>query len=85
MTTPSSTSHPLVWFITGTSQGFGNELVRVALERGDSVIATSRQPEKVTAAFPSHAERLLAIPLDLRSEDFDQRRRGESDSTFWPY
>ncbi|MEI9898318.1 MAG: hypothetical protein WDN28_31790 [Chthoniobacter sp.] len=36
----------LVWFITGTSQGFGRELVRAALERGDSVVATSRDPER---------------------------------------
>ena len=66
MTTPTSSS--LVWFITGTSQGFGNELVRAALRRGDSVVATSRQPEKVAASFNGDSGRLLAIPLDLRSE-----------------
>jgi NAD(P)-dependent dehydrogenase (short-subunit alcohol dehydrogenase family) len=68
MITSISKTGPLVWFITVTSQGFGNELVRAALERGDSVVATSRQPEKVAGAFPEEAERLLAIPLDLRSE-----------------
>jgi NADP-dependent 3-hydroxy acid dehydrogenase YdfG len=57
-----------VWFITGTSQGFGNELVRAVLQRGDSVVATSRQPEKVAAAFKKGSERLLAIPLDLRGQ-----------------
>jgi len=56
---------PLVWFITGTSQGFGHELVRAALERGDSVLATSRNPDKVTAAFPDASGRLLAVPMDL--------------------
>ena len=55
----------LVWFITGTSQGFGRELVRAALDRGDSVVATSRQPETVAAAFPNAADRLLALSLDL--------------------
>jgi NAD(P)-dependent dehydrogenase (short-subunit alcohol dehydrogenase family) len=68
MTTPAPDSKRLVWFITGTSQGFGNELVRAALQRGDSVVATSRRPEKVAGAFPEQAERLLAIPLDLRDE-----------------
>jgi NAD(P)-dependent dehydrogenase (short-subunit alcohol dehydrogenase family) len=69
MTAPSSSSSKnLVWFITGTSQGFGNELVRAALRRGDFVVATSRHPEKVAAAFKGESERLLAIPLDLRSE-----------------
>jgi len=68
MTTPSNTG-PLIWFITGTSQGFGNELVRAALQRGDSVVATSRHPEKVAAAFKGGSGDLLAIPLDLRSQD----------------
>ncbi len=54
-----------VWFITGTSQGFGRELVRLALARGDSVVATSRDPAKVAAAFPDAGERLLPVALDL--------------------
>lgn len=56
---------PLVWFITGTSQGFGLELVRAALERGDKIVATSRDPEKVEAAFPNCSDRLLALRVDL--------------------
>jgi NAD(P)-dependent dehydrogenase (short-subunit alcohol dehydrogenase family) len=60
-----NTDKSLVWFITGTSQGFGRELVRAALQRGDSVIATSRDPGKVTAAFPQAGDRLLAVALDL--------------------
>jgi len=64
MTLPSP---PLVWFITGTSQGFGRELVRAALGRGDRVVATSRTPEAVAKAFPEASSdgRLLAIGLDL--------------------
>lgn len=61
-------NQPLVWFITGTSQGFGRELVRAALQRGDSVVATSRNPQTVTSAFPDAANRLLAVSLDLRDE-----------------
>jgi NAD(P)-dependent dehydrogenase (short-subunit alcohol dehydrogenase family) len=63
-----SFAKPLVWFITGTSQGFGRELVRAALQRGDSVVATSRNPQTVTAAFPDAGKRLLAVSLDLRDE-----------------
>ena len=62
----SSKTGNLVWLITGTSQGFGRELVRAALQRGDSVVATSRQPAKVAAAFPTEADRLLAESMDLR-------------------
>ena len=65
MTTSQSNTHR-VWFITGTSQGFGRELVRAALQRRDSVIATSRQPQAVAAAFSKASDRLLALPMDLR-------------------
>ena len=59
----------LVWFITGSSNGFGRELVREALRRGDSVIATSRNPQKVAEAFSEHKDRLLAVAMDLDSSD----------------
>jgi NAD(P)-dependent dehydrogenase (short-subunit alcohol dehydrogenase family) len=64
----TSSNHSRVWFITGTSQGFGHELVRAVLQRGDSVVATSRHPESVTSAFPDASDRLLAVSLDLRDE-----------------
>jgi NAD(P)-dependent dehydrogenase (short-subunit alcohol dehydrogenase family) len=54
-----------VWMITGTSQGFGSELVRAALKRGDSVIATSRNAGKVAAAFPDAGDRLYTAAMDL--------------------
>ncbi|KDQ56791.1 hypothetical protein JAAARDRAFT_59038 [Jaapia argillacea MUCL 33604] len=38
----SRSSSVLVWFITGTSSGFGNRLVHTVLGRGDKVIATTR-------------------------------------------
>lgn len=62
-----SSQQERVWFITGTSHGFGRELVRAALELGDRVVATSRDPSKVYAAF-GKTDRLLAMPLDLRDE-----------------
>ena len=55
-----------VWFITGTSQGFGREFVRAALQRGDSAVATSRNPETVAAALSKQSDRLLTLPMDLR-------------------
>ena len=53
------------WLITGTSQGFGRDLVQAALNRGDNVVATSRSPEKVRNAFPNARDRLYATPMDL--------------------
>lgn len=58
-----------VWFITGTSQGFGKELVRLLLERGDYVIATSRTPEKLLVDFPDAKDHLLVLQLDIRDSD----------------
>lgn len=55
-----------VWMITGTSQGFGHELVRAALKAGDSVVATSRDPFKVAADFSDSTEELLTVRMDLR-------------------
>ncbi|MBJ7287297.1 MAG: short-chain dehydrogenase/reductase, partial [Williamsia sp.] len=36
-----------VWFITGTSRGFGREWAIAALERGDKVAATARDTSKL--------------------------------------
>lgn len=54
-----------VWFITGASRGFGIEIVREALSRGDQVIATARRPESITQQFPKAGDALLALPLDV--------------------
>jgi NAD(P)-dependent dehydrogenase (short-subunit alcohol dehydrogenase family) len=53
------------WFITGTSQGFGRDLVRAVLDRGDNVVATSRSPEKVRETFAGAGERLHATAMDF--------------------
>ncbi|WP_206535936.1 SDR family NAD(P)-dependent oxidoreductase [Parachlamydia acanthamoebae] len=55
--------------MTGTSQGFGWEIVKAALERGDFVVATSRSPQKVAADFVEFSDHLLAITLDLHDPD----------------
>ncbi len=41
---------PRVFLITGTSTGFGNELVKVVLEKGDIAVATARNSSKLS--FP---------------------------------
>lgn len=38
---------PRLWLITGASSGFGLELAKTAAKHGDTVIATSRSPQKV--------------------------------------
>jgi NAD(P)-dependent dehydrogenase (short-subunit alcohol dehydrogenase family) len=54
-----------VWFITGAARGFGLEITREALGRGDSVVATARNPQAVLDAIPDADGRLLTVALDI--------------------
>ncbi|MCJ2012199.1 oxidoreductase [Methylobacterium sp. J-076] len=54
-----------VWLITGCSTGFGRELARAVLARGWRAIVTARDPGKVADIVEGHAERALAIGLDV--------------------
>jgi NAD(P)-dependent dehydrogenase (short-subunit alcohol dehydrogenase family) len=58
-----------VWFITGSSRGFGAELVRAVLARGDRVVATARHPEQLRALVEGHAERARVFGLDVTDAD----------------
>src|SRR5262249_56140895 len=61
-------SDRLVWFVTGASRGFGLEIARQALERGDAVVATARNPKEVERNLAGAATSLLALPLDVTDE-----------------
>jgi NAD(P)-dependent dehydrogenase (short-subunit alcohol dehydrogenase family) len=58
-----------VWFITGSSRGFGAELVRAVLARGDRVVATARHTEQLHALVDGHAERARVFGLDVTDAD----------------
>jgi NAD(P)-dependent dehydrogenase (short-subunit alcohol dehydrogenase family) len=58
----------LTWFITGSSRGFGLELAAQALQRGDAVVATARDPRRAEDALGGPRERLLALELDVTDE-----------------
>jgi NAD(P)-dependent dehydrogenase (short-subunit alcohol dehydrogenase family) len=57
----------LVWFITGASRGFGLEIARAALERGDAVVAAARSPAAVERALGTY-QNLFAVELDVTHE-----------------
>lgn len=63
----ATASNGLIWFITGASRGFGVEIARAALARGDSVVAAARDPHAVTQALGT-PERLLTVALDVLDE-----------------
>ncbi|MCU1634107.1 MAG: short-chain dehydrogenase/reductase [Micrococcaceae bacterium] len=54
-----------IWFITGTSRGFGREWAEAALERGDSVAATARCTDSLTALVDTYGDRVLPLALDV--------------------
>lgn len=60
-----------IWFITGTSRGFGREWALAALERGDSVAATARDIRSLDDLVERFGERLLPIGLDVTDREAD--------------
>jgi NAD(P)-dependent dehydrogenase (short-subunit alcohol dehydrogenase family) len=56
---------PKTWFITGASSGFGTAFARYALDRGDNVVATARNPAKLEALVARAPDRVLAQKLDV--------------------
>jgi len=53
-----------VWLVTGAGRGMGVDIARAALAAGHAVVATGRNPAKVTSAIGADDD-LLAIRLDV--------------------
>ena len=53
------------WFITGASRGFGREWTVAALERGDRVAATARDPAVLDDLVRVHGDAVLPMALDV--------------------
>ena len=54
-----------IWFVTGSSRGFGRALVRAALEAGDLVAATARQPGQLADLSAEYGDSIHPIALDV--------------------
>jgi NAD(P)-dependent dehydrogenase (short-subunit alcohol dehydrogenase family) len=54
-----------VWFITGTSRGFGRIWAEAALERGDKVAATARDKASLAALTEKYGDNVLVAALDV--------------------
>jgi NAD(P)-dependent dehydrogenase (short-subunit alcohol dehydrogenase family) len=61
-----------IWFITGTSRGFGREWAIAALDRGDKVAATARDTATLADLVDKFGDAILPITLDVtdRAADF---------------
>ncbi|MBW4581203.1 MAG: SDR family NAD(P)-dependent oxidoreductase [Tildeniella nuda ZEHNDER 1965/U140] len=60
-----SDNNARVWFITGSSTGFGRSLVEAVLKHGDRVVATARKPEQLDDLIRQHPEAVKAVSLDV--------------------
>jgi NAD(P)-dependent dehydrogenase (short-subunit alcohol dehydrogenase family) len=57
-----------IWFITGTSKGFGRIWTEAALERGDKVVATARNLDSLKALNDKYGDNVLTLALDVNDK-----------------
>ena len=67
-----------IWFITGSSRGLGRALVKAALDAGDLVAATARQPTQLDDLVAEHGERIHTIALDVTDASAARSAIGEA-------
>jgi len=58
-----------VWFITGTSRGFGRIWAEAALDRGDKVAATARNLHDISELVDEYGDDVLPLKLDVNNRD----------------
>ncbi|HVE56429.1 MAG TPA: oxidoreductase [Pyrinomonadaceae bacterium] len=58
-------SEKKVWFITGTSSGFGRLLAEEVLAKGERVVATARKPEVLADLVEKYPETARTVKLDV--------------------
>jgi len=58
-----------VWFITGTSKGFGRVWAEAALARGDQVAATARDIKSLAPLVQRFGDQVAALALDVTDKD----------------
>ena len=70
------------WFITGASRGFGREWAIAALERGDQVAATARDPRTLDDLAARYGDRMLPLQLDVTDRAGDFAAVGQAHERF---
>ena len=70
------------WLITGVSSGFGKEMTKQLLERGDTVIGTVRNLDKVEEFINQYPDTFIAPIVDVTNID---AIKGTVDTVFKTY
>ncbi len=71
-----------VWFITGSSSGFGRALTEAVLARGERVVAGARRLESLRDLAQRYSEQILVVPLDVTKREH-HRCHTESEGNLW--
>jgi len=71
-----------VWFITGSSRGFGRVWAEAALERGDKVAATARNLGSIADLQEKYGSNVLTIALDVTDGDQVKAAVGQAHAHF---
>jgi NAD(P)-dependent dehydrogenase (short-subunit alcohol dehydrogenase family) len=53
-----------IWLVTGAGRGLGTDIAKAALAAGHAVVATGRDPDRITQAVSEHDD-LLVVALDV--------------------
>lgn len=71
-----------VWFITGSSKGFGRLFVEQLIEKGDKVVATARNPHTISDLKTKAPEQVHLITLDVTDKSQVEKAVKEAVETF---
>jgi NAD(P)-dependent dehydrogenase (short-subunit alcohol dehydrogenase family) len=71
-----------VWFITGCSTGFGRELARQVLARGDRCVVTARRLEQVADLAEGRVGQALPLVLDVTDRGQAEAAVAEAERVF---
>jgi len=58
-----------VWFVTGSSSGFGRNIAEAVLATGDCLVATARDPRRLEDLVATYGDQVRTAPLDVADED----------------
>jgi NADP-dependent 3-hydroxy acid dehydrogenase YdfG len=75
-------SEKKVWFITGTSSGFGRLLAEEVLAKGERVVATARKPEVLQDLIEKYPETARAVKLAVTNLDDAKNSVAEAVKSF---
>jgi NAD(P)-dependent dehydrogenase (short-subunit alcohol dehydrogenase family) len=71
-----------VWFITGSSKGFGRIWAEAALARGDRVAATARDKSTLDELVDTYGDAVLALQLDVDDKAADDAAIAQAHEQF---